>query len=86
LIEYVLIPGVNDTPTAAEELATWLGKLPCRVNVIPYNPKVDSPWPAPEECQVSQFVQSVAATGLSVNRRRTTGRTVMAACGQLGAK
>ncbi len=85
LIEYVLIPTVNDHPEAADELAQWLGELPCRVNVIPYNPKQDSPWPAPSEDSVTQFVQTISKTGLAVNRRRTMGRTVMAACGQLGA-
>lgn len=85
LIEYVLIPTVNDQPEAAEELAQWLDDLPCRINVIPYNPKQDSPWPAPAEESVSQFIQSISDTGLPVNRRRTMGRTVMAACGQLGA-
>ena len=84
LIEYVLIPGVNDQPDAAAELATWLGSLPCRVNIIPYNPKVDSPWPAPNETSVNRFIDAVAAAGLPVNRRRTIGRSVMAACGQLG--
>jgi 23S rRNA (adenine2503-C2)-methyltransferase len=84
MIEYVLIPGVNDQDSAADELAAWLGSLPCRVNIIPYNPKVDSPWPAPAEDDVARFVESIARTGLAVNRRVTTGRSVMAACGQLG--
>jgi 23S rRNA (adenine2503-C2)-methyltransferase len=84
LIEYVLIPDVNDRPDAAAELATWLGDLPCRVNIIPYNPKVDSPWPAPDETSVNRFIDAVATAGLPVNRRRTIGRSVMAACGQLG--
>ena len=86
LLEYVLIPGVNDHATAAAELADWVGDLPSRINVIPYNPKVDSPWPAPSEPAVEQFLSAVAAAGLAVNRRLTTGRTVMAACGQLGSR
>jgi len=85
LIEYVLIPGVNDAPDAAARLAAWIGNMPCRVNVIPYNPKADSPWPAPKEDEVEAFLNAVAATGLAVNRRRTIGRSVMAACGQLGS-
>ncbi|HCA39895.1 MAG TPA: 23S rRNA (adenine(2503)-C2)-methyltransferase [Phycisphaerales bacterium] len=84
LIEYVLIPGVNDDPAGAEELAQWLDALPCRLNVIPYNPKVDSPWPAPDEDCVEQFIEAAATAGLTVNRRQTRGRQVMAACGQLG--
>ncbi len=84
LLEYVLIPGVNDTPNAAARLSAWVDELPCRVNVIPYNPKVDSPWPAPADDTVDAFIAAIAAAGLSVNRRRTIGRSVMAACGQLG--
>ncbi|MDP7030540.1 MAG: 23S rRNA (adenine(2503)-C(2))-methyltransferase RlmN [Phycisphaerales bacterium] len=84
LLEYVLIPGVNDGPDAASLLAAWIAGLPCRVNVIPYNPKVDSPWPAPTDHNVDAFIDAVARTGLPVNRRRTIGRSVMAACGQLG--
>jgi 23S rRNA (adenine2503-C2)-methyltransferase len=84
LIEYVLIPGVNDHPDAPDMLAEWLSDMPCRVNVIPYNPKVDSPWPAPDEQDVKAFIDAVSLRGLPVNRRRTMGRGVMAACGQLG--
>ena len=86
LVEYVLIPGVNDHPDAPTMLADWLGELPCRVNVISYNPKVDSPWPAPDEGDVEAFINAVSVLGLPVNRRRTMGRGVMAACGQLGAR
>jgi 23S rRNA (adenine2503-C2)-methyltransferase len=85
LIEYVLIPGVNDRADAPAMLAAWLGDLPCRVNVIPYNPKVDSPWPAPDEQDVEAFISALSACGLAANRRRTMGRDLMAACGQLGA-
>jgi len=85
LIEYVLIPGVNDDPTAAGELARWLDDLPCRLNVIPYNPKINSPWPAPCDESIDAFIEAALHAGLKVNRRHTRGRHVMAACGQLGA-
>ncbi len=84
LIEYVLIPGVNDGPDHPAELAAYLSPLDCTVNVIPYNPRRDSPWPAPAEGDVQRFVDAVAATGLPVRRRQTKGRGLMAACGQLG--
>lgn len=84
LIEYVLIPGVNDDLSHADELCEYLRPLACKVNVIPYNPRRDSPWPAPEESSVEAFVERVIANGVFVKRRRTLGRSVMAACGQLG--
>ena len=52
--------------------------------MIPYNPRRDSPWPAPEEATVIAFTERVAAGGRLVKRRRTMGRSLMGACGQLG--
>ena len=84
LVEYVLIPGVNDAPEHADEVVRFLRGLPSTLNVIPYNPRRDSPWPAPSETDVNAFVARVADGGQPVRRRRTLGRSVMAACGQLG--
>ncbi len=83
-IEYVLIPGVNDAMEHADELCAYLKALRCTVNVIPYNPRRDSPWPAPSEESVRQFIQRAHEHGPFVKRRQTMGRSVMAACGQLG--
>ncbi len=82
--EYVLIPGVNDGPEHATELASWVRGLPGLVNVIPYNPRDDSPWPAPREEDVDAFVRWLTDEDIYVKRRRTKGRDTMAACGQLG--
>ncbi len=92
LFEYVLIPGVNDQDEHAVALAEWLtpfarreGKSPLGLlNVIPYNPRRNSPWPAPEEPAVEAFVARMNALGVYTKRRRTKGRSQMAACGQLG--
>jgi len=84
LIEYVLIPSINDRPEHARELTRYLAPIPCKVNVIPYNPRRESPWPAPTEDSIERFVAALRAEGVFVTRRRTMGRGVMAACGQLG--
>ncbi len=84
MIEYVLIPGVNDAREHADQLAEYLRPLKCVVNVIPYNPRRDSPWPAPSEESVVQFIQWIEDSGHNVKRRITKGRSQMAACGQLG--
>ena len=84
LIEYVLIPEVNDAPEHAEQLCQYLKPLKCTVNVIPYNPRLHSPWSAPSEDSIRRFVQRVHECGQFVKRRQTLGRSVMAACGQLG--
>ena len=84
MMEYVLIPGLNDAPEHIEQLAEYLRPVKCAVNVIPYNPRRDSPWPAPTEESVVRFIEQLKAAGLYVKRRLTKGRDHMAACGQLG--
>jgi 23S rRNA (adenine2503-C2)-methyltransferase len=83
-VEYVLIPGVNDAPEQCDEVCALLRGLRCSLNVIPYNPRRDSPWPAPEEERVQAFVDRAIANGQFCKRRGTKGRSAMAACGQLG--
>ncbi|MBN2581845.1 MAG: 23S rRNA (adenine(2503)-C(2))-methyltransferase RlmN [Planctomycetes bacterium] len=84
MIEYVLIPGVNDRHEHALELADYLRPLKCVVNVIPYNPRHESPWPAPDEQTIKQFIAWLKEQRQVVKRRLTKGRENMAACGQLG--
>lgn len=84
MIEYVLIPGVNDAPEHARELAEFLRPVRCCVNVIPYNPRCDSPWPAPDEPTVLRFLSELRRAGQYCKRRLTQGRSVLGACGQLG--
>ena len=83
-VEYVLIPGVNDLPEHCDQLCEWLRPIRCSLNVIPYNPRRNSPWPAPTEEAVMAFVTRAIANGQFCKRRGTKGRSAMAACGQLG--
>ena len=83
-VEYVLIPGVNDAAEHCDEVCALLKPLRCSLNVIPYNPRRGSPWPAPEEDSVQAFVRRAIANGQFCKRRGTKGRSAMAACGQLG--
>ncbi len=92
-IEYVLIPGVNDRPEHARQVGEFVtgagpyaGRPPLHglVNLIPYNPREHSPWPAPDEQSVDQFLAWLTDAGCYAKRRRTKGRDTMAACGQLG--
>ena len=82
--EYVLIPEVNDADEHADQLASLLKNIRCCVNVIPYNPRRHSPWPAPTEASVDRFIARLTSAGQFCKRRRTKGRDSMAACGQLG--
>jgi len=83
-VEYVLIPGVNDAPEHADEVCTWLRGIRCSLNIIPYNPRRDSPWRAPTEDETAAFLARCIANGQFTKRRGTKGRAAMAACGQLG--
>jgi 23S rRNA (adenine2503-C2)-methyltransferase len=83
-IEYVLIPGVNDSNEHAAQLAEYVRPLRACVNIIPYNPRRDSPWPAPGEADVERFMAALTALEIYCKRRRTKGRDLMGACGQLG--
>jgi 23S rRNA (adenine2503-C2)-methyltransferase len=85
-LHWCLLPGVNDGERDARELAAFaapLGRV--LVHVIPYNPGTAPIAPAPTAAEVAAFVARLRAAGLAVRARVTKGRTVMAACGQLGA-
>ncbi len=83
-MEYVLIPGVNDAPEHCDETCALLKGILCSLNVIPYNPRRESPWRAPTEEEITAFVTRAIANGQFCKRRGTKGRNAMAACGQLG--
>ncbi len=83
-VEYVLIPGVNDAAEHCDELCDYLKPVRCSLNVIPYNPRRASPWRAPTEDEVNGFIERAIGHGQFVKRRKTKGRSVMGACGQLG--
>ena len=84
MVEYVLMPGVNDAKEHALEISAYLKPIGCTLNIIPYNPVDDSPWPKPTEESVASFIKTVQSTGQFARRRITLGQKVMAACGQLG--
>ncbi len=92
-VEYVLIPGVNDAPEHVDEVAEFLAPINephpkwsprAMINLIPYNPRRNSPWPAPSEEQIEAFLGGLIRRGVFAKRRRTKGRSMMGACGQLG--
>ena len=84
-VNWCLLPGINDRREDAAHIAAFcrpLGRV--LVNVIPYNPGTLPLTRAPSEDEVVQFIAWLRDEGLPVRRRITKGRTIMAACGQLG--
>lgn len=86
-VHWCLLPGINDGPEDAEGIARFCAPLGRTfVHVIPYNPGTAPIARAPTEAEIVRFVGRLRERGVAVRRRITKGRTVMAACGQLGAR
>src|SRR6185436_661829 len=85
IFEYVLLAGVNDSVEDADRLAAWLGDLKRRhnVNLIPMNEHVQSAFLEPEEDRVQAFARRLHEHGCFITVRRSRGRDVQGACGQL---
>ncbi len=83
--EYVLLAGVNDTEEDADRLAAWLGDLRSKhnLNLIPMNEHGASDFHEPAEERIQAFSDRLKALGCFVTVRRSRGRDVQAACGQL---
>jgi 23S rRNA (adenine2503-C2)-methyltransferase len=81
--EYVLLHGVNDRPADAHALARLLAARRAHVNLIPYNPVPGLSFDRPDPEAIDQFVTILRDRGVSVTVRKTKGRAIDAACGQL---
>src|SRR5688500_3902500 len=81
--EYVLLDGVNDTPTDAKRLARLLGDLRAKVNLLPLNAAPGIPFSRPSDERVNAFARILADAGMIVSVRKSRGRDIRAACGQL---
>lgn len=81
--EYVVIEGETDTPAAVDALGRLLRGVPCKVNCIPLNPTSTGQGTAPPYERVLQFVQALHQRGITATARRSRGRDIDGACGQL---
>jgi len=81
--EYVLLDGVNDTPEDARRLARLLAGIKSKVNLIPLNPAAGIPYERPSDERVSRFAEILADRHITVSVRKSRGRDIRAACGQL---
>ena len=83
-VEYVLLAGINDTPDDARRLSDFCVGFPHQINLIPFNEHSASEFRAPSEETVEAFAQALLDQRPSVlTVRRSRGRDVGAACGQL---
>ena len=81
--EYVLLEGVNDTPDDARRLAKLLAGMKAKVNLIPLNPAPGIEFTRPSDERVERFAQILADRHMTVSVRKSRGRDIRAACGQL---
>jgi len=81
--EYVLLAGVNDRPEDAHRLARLLSGVKSKVNLIPLNAAAGIPFERPSDQTVDRFAQILADHHLTVSVRKSRGRDIRAACGQL---
>ena len=81
--EYVLLHGVNDRPEDADALGRLLSKRKAHANLIPFNPVTGLSFERPSPEAIRRFVETLRHWGVSVTVRKTKGRPIDAACGQL---
>jgi len=81
--EYVLLAGVNDSIDDARRLARLLGGIKGKVNLIPLNAAPGIPFERPSDERVDAFARTLADRDVVVSVRKSRGRDIRAACGQL---
>lgn len=81
--EYVLLKGVTDQIEHAHQLYRLTKSIPCKINLIPFNEHPGSGYERPSDITVQKFQDELIRLGAHVLLRRTMGRDIFAACGQL---
>jgi 23S rRNA (adenine2503-C2)-methyltransferase len=81
--EYCMLDGVNDSDQHAKELVDLLKKIPCKLNLIPFNPFPGSGLHKSSPSRVQDFAKRLMDAGIITTVRKTRGDDIAAACGQL---
>jgi 23S rRNA (adenine2503-C2)-methyltransferase len=79
----VLLAGVNDSAEDARRLAKLLAGVKSKVNLIPLNAAAGIPFERPSDAAIDRFAAILADRGVTVSVRKSRGRDIHAACGQL---
>ncbi len=85
-LEYIMFNKFNDTVDDARELYEFARKLPCKINIIEYNPIAQADFVNAEADALAKFVAYLESKKMIVNVRRSRGKDIDAACGQLAGK
>ncbi|MGQ9708352.1 MAG: 23S rRNA (adenine(2503)-C(2))-methyltransferase RlmN [bacterium] len=84
--EYVLIDGTNNLPDDVARLVRLLKNIPCKVNLIPFNPFPGSEFNPPNDDNIQQFARALYPLLPAVTIRKSKGASILAGCGQLAAR
>jgi len=86
MFEYVMLTGVNDSVAQARELAVLVKDVPCKVNLIPFNPFPGVQYERSSPGAIGRFRDVLMQAGLIATVRKTRGDDIDAACGQLAGQ
>jgi 23S rRNA (adenine2503-C2)-methyltransferase len=86
MFEYVMLDGVNDSLAHARELAAIVADVPCKLNLIPFNPFPGSGYVRSKPEAVARFRDVLLGAAITTTIRRTRGDDIDAACGQLAGQ
>ncbi|AEW85518.1 23S rRNA (adenine(2503)-C(2))-methyltransferase RlmN [Flavobacterium columnare NBRC 100251 = ATCC 23463] len=84
--EYVVWKGINDDKRSIEALVKFCKYVPCKVNLIEYNPIDDGAFQQASEQSINQYIKALESVDVVVKVRRSRGKDIDAACGQLANK
>jgi 23S rRNA (adenine2503-C2)-methyltransferase len=84
--EYVMLRDVNDGEAHARDLVGIAGRVPCKINLIPFNPFPDSGFERSGRDTIRRFQETLNAAGVVTTTRKTRGDEIDAACGQLAGQ
>jgi len=84
--EYVMLEGVNDAEEHARQLVDLVSRVPCKINLIPFNPFPNSGFVRSPRRVIERFSEVLGASGIVTTTRKTRGDEIDAACGQLAGK
>ncbi|MFN4086295.1 MAG: 23S rRNA (adenine(2503)-C(2))-methyltransferase RlmN [Spirosomataceae bacterium] len=84
--EYIVFHGFNDTLQDAKELWQFTKKVPSKVNIIEYNPIAEAKYVNADPQAIDKFARFLQEKGVNVQVRRSRGKDIDAACGQLAIK
>jgi 23S rRNA (adenine2503-C2)-methyltransferase len=84
--EYVIWKGINDDKKSIDALVKFCKYVPCKVNLIEYNPIDDGEFQQADEVATENYIAALESNGITVVVRRSRGKDIDAACGQLANK